>query len=607
VQGFVRQSRFWLLFLGLLALSSPARAWVERTVVSDSVTLDLEHSGAAVVSHEILLSVRGGPLADFYVDPVDADAELLSEATATLAKSGQAAGWPLPLSVTKDGTKVRLHSMVGKGLRSGKYLVRFSYRSDFAASNHLGTRVGRTVVEWSGPSFIDGIDSVRVVFRVPRGSVPPRLPSASAGDATLIEDEQGGVFLATFRRAGEKDELEVVRPHVAKSEIVVWRAVVDGSTFDLPGRPAAPAPVVDEPPSMTMTTTAPVPRSPPKNSDTVPVLIACGLGALYAVLTSVKSWLVASACARRGASPSPLLPMHSFLRAVLAGAGMAFAVFLVHFGFPTPAAASLLVALAAAVHVSPRAPLAPRGPGQWTRLEDTVFDDDVKPPALPGRYFDVSSARGFVVFVVLLGGVAAAAIYLGRRSSYEGVAAALGASTLFPLFFTGRLQELPPDAWTAPRPLVEWLFEVLGKNAALSVHPIGRIPLGRTRPDELRLVVMPRNPRKGLVAIEVGLDVHQSSLGYLELPFVILRVQDGAAAADALPRGLLWTRGRSADERVAVLRPKVPTRRLTARLVMDVARRLEAPKRQPISASKSGGKASSAANDGTRASPAHAT
>lgn len=601
MQGLVRRIPGWLSFLCVFALSWDARGWVERTVASDSVTVDLDRAGSALVTHEILLAIRGGPMKEFSVEPIDADAEMQAEATATLAKSGQAAGLPLPLSVVKDGTKITLRPLVGKGLRGGRYSVRFAYRTDLAAAGRVATRVGRTVVEWSGPSFPDGIDSVRVVFRVPRGSTPPRLPSSEAGDATLVEDELGGVFLSTSRRAADKDELEIVRPHVAKGEVVLWRAVVDGASFDLAPREV---PVVVEPEPAP----APTPKAAPRTSETVPVAIAAAAGAVYALLVFLKARLVRAACAARRAVPRPLLPLSTLLRALLAGASMAGAAFLVHFGWPTFAGASLLVALAAATHLAPLAPLTPRGPGKWTRLDDAALDAPPAAEAVPGRFMDVTSLRGFVPFVLLLGGIVTAAVMLGRRSSYEGVAVALAASALLPLFFTGRGGELPPDPWTAPRALCDWLANALAGDGTLSVHPIGRMPLGRDVPDELRLAVAPAEPLPGLLGIEVGLDVHRGAFGYLELPFVILRVQDAAPAANALPKGLLWTRGRTEDERVSVLRPKLPTRRLTAELARDVARRLSKKRAQAgTSADRSAGRGSSTAKAATRSSPAHAT
>src|ERR1700753_3411360 len=90
-----------LVVVAILLAAPEASAWVERTVRSDSVTIDVDRNGTAVVTHEILLGVRGGPLAEISVEGVDAAAELLQGATSTKAESGHAAGLPLPLSTAK--------------------------------------------------------------------------------------------------------------------------------------------------------------------------------------------------------------------------------------------------------------------------------------------------------------------------------------------------------------------------------------------------------------------------------------------------------------------------------------------------------------------------
>jgi hypothetical protein len=123
---------------------------------------------------------------------------------------------------------------------------------------------------------------------------------------------------------------------------------------------------------------------------------------------------------------------------------------------------------------------------------------------------------------------------------------------------------------------------------------------------------MPKRRVLGLVAVEIGMDCHSGPLGVLSLPFVLVRVVEGMPAADILPKGLLWTRGRAADERVAVLRPKVPTRRLTLELTRDIARRLtlakEPARRQSrTSAARSSGSGSSTVKVATSSSPAQAT
>jgi hypothetical protein len=123
---------------------------------------------------------------------------------------------------------------------------------------------------------------------------------------------------------------------------------------------------------------------------------------------------------------------------------------------------------------------------------------------------------------------------------------------------------------------------------------------------------VPRRPLQGLLAVEVGVDTHAGVLGQLCLPFVIVRLLEGSKSEAALPKGLFWSRGRTPDERVSVLRPRLPTSRVTRDLARDLARRLTAPPEGPpsqgaSSAARSGGRADSTRKPATKASPAHAT
>lgn len=308
-----------------------------------------------------------------------------------------------------------------------------------------------------------------------------------------------------------------------------------------------------------------------------------------------------------------MLPLAFPLRACLAALGLGGAVaLLILLPFPSLAAASLLVAMAAATYLPPRLSPTLRGPGRWSELSAAAAFDEEDPP-LPGGLADVGTPLGFVLFTALLMGFVAAALVVMRRSPYQGVALALGASVLFPLFFTGRGAELPQDAARAPRALLEWLLEALGRDTSVDAYPIGRVPLGGAEHDELRLLVMPKRRVQGLVAIEIGMDCHSGPLGALSLPFVLVRVVEGMPAADILPKGLLWTRGRDADERVAVLRPKVPTRRLTLALTRDIAQRFAVVKeparpKTGTGAAKATATATAPSTAKSRASsPAHAT
>lgn len=593
-----------------LTFAVPARAWVERSVRSDAVIVDVEQDGTATISHEILLAIRGGPLADVSIEPVDADAELLPEATVTVAESGQAAGLPIPLVPTKEGARLSLHVERDRGLRTGVYQVRFQYRTNLASAHRVEPSAEGTFVSWSGPGYPDGIDSARVVFRLPRAATPPRLRAAGAGSA--IADDRNGVFLSTFRRAEGKDELEIVRPHVSKGEIVSWSVVVDPAVFGRPALGTNADPKADVVPSPVLQA-APSARETQKHTPRPPIwllgLFAGSMAGLYGLLVACKAHWVAEACRRSRAVPRPLLPASTRVRVFMATLGVACAFAGAALELPWVAATSLMVALLSAVHLTATISPPLRGPGRWSNLDPSVaFEEPERPRATSGRLFDAGTPLGFILFCSLLVAFAAAALFTGRHSPFHGVAVGLAASLLFPVFCTGREGELHDSSRGLAG--LHWIFGALARESRLEVSVIGRMPQGSDRADEVRVLVLPKRPVLGLIAIEVGFDAHSSPIGISSLPFVILRVTDGSPAVECVPKGFLWTRGRSADERVLVLRPKVPARQVACDLARDLARRLsvaEEPGQSRRSAAKSAGNGSSASKGGTSRSPAHAT
>lgn len=572
---------------------------------ADAVVVDVAADGTAVVSHEMLLRVRGGPLDDIVVDPVDTDAESMPGATATLAQSGQAAGLPIPLTPSREGSRLSLHVERDRGLGSGTYQIRFQYRTDLRAQHRLEATKSDARVVWNGPSYSEGLDSARVVFRLPRAPTPPRLTAAQVGDdGAGIADDRNGVFLSTFRRVEDKDELEIVRPHVSKGEVVSWSIVLDGAAFGAEPALAAPA----ESPKAPQPSPARAGRSPAAPRWLFG-LFALAVAGLYGLLIASKARWVADACGRVRATPRTLLPASTRVRALLGTGGLAGAICAAALEMPWISAASVMVAFVAAVHLAPSAAPPLRGPGTWSKIApEAAFEGPRRASPLPGRLFDAGSPLGFVLFLSLLAAVAAGALFLARVSPFHGVALGLSAALLFPVFCTGREAELH-EPFRALDSL-SWLHDELSREPALSVHPIGRIPRGGEEPDEIRLLVLPQSPVPGLSAIEVGFDAHEGMLGILDLPFVIVRVVDGSAAQDCIPKSFYFTRGRSPDERVVVLRPKLPTRALARDLVRDLGRRLEAPgesRQPPRSAARSRGNGASASKGGTSSSPAHAT
>ena len=51
-----------LVFLLLLALTGTAQAWVETAVRSHEARIEVARDGTAVVRHQLVLKVRGGPM-----------------------------------------------------------------------------------------------------------------------------------------------------------------------------------------------------------------------------------------------------------------------------------------------------------------------------------------------------------------------------------------------------------------------------------------------------------------------------------------------------------------------------------------------------------------
>jgi hypothetical protein len=582
-----------------LALASPARAWVETDIQSDAVTVDVARDGSAVVSHSLVVTVHGGPLLGFDLAGVDADADPLPNAGVWPASSGPSSATATPLLVDKkeDGS---LHVEINRdrGLRHGNFLFKFQYRTNLLARHLLEADGARVDLTWVGPRYDDGIDTAHVLFRLPAAPMPPRLPSASAGAG--LSDAPAGVFFSTLRRVGAHDELDVVRPHIAKGEPVVWRVEVDPRAFNAFAQPRAVA-----------ATVAPTLRPALPGTRRRLEWIAAGLliALAYAMLVALKWRAISRACRARRATPRALVPLGVALRAPLAGSALAGAAGVAVLTEHATLAGLLLVgALGLATHLTPRAAVPLRGPGRWLPLGDEEAFRKSKRKH-PGRWLDAGAWSGFLVFALLLAAACAFGLCLLPRSPYQALLVVLGSSCLLPIFCTGRAGELPPDAAREPRTVLLWLAKKLRKDASLKVVAWARIPEGMVEPDELRLLVVPRRRAGGLSAIEVGLEYHHGGGGSIALPCVIVRAADGSDAYRALPRSVVWTRGRKPEERVAVVRPALPTRAACLQLVRRIVQ-LAGQGAAVHSASRrrsSAGKWSSTAKAATVSSPAHAT
>ncbi len=589
-----------LAALMILCVAGPARAWVETSIQSDVATLDIAADGSAIVGHELVLRVRGGPLTGITLEGVDSDAAPLPDGTVSPLAAGQAGNATLPLLLErKDDGALRIEIDHPKGLRRGSYLFKFRYRTDLVGRDRLRVRSDRLELSWVGPRFSDGIDSARCIVRVPASRTPPRLPEAPSPAASELFDS-GGTFLATLRRGADTDELEIIVPHVAKGEPVVWRAWLGAATFPtlVAQKPAAvPAPVAPEPPAGT---------------PLFALLAALGWALVLAQTVVFKFRAHSAACLERNAAPSALVPMALPARALLAAIASAAALWLaIGTEWVTLAGALQAAAIVLCVQRSPQAKPRLRGPGRWLPLGDEEVLGAGKRRALPGAWLDATCWRGGLVFTLLVGALAVAAVFAYRRSPYHAGLLVLGSSSLIPVFFSGISASLPADPVSQPRRLLSRLKRALvAKVPSLRVVAFGRIPDADTVPDEIRLVLMPRAALPGLTAIEIAVEYEQTPAGPVTMPCLIVRAREDSPATRALPRTVVWARGRKPDERIATIRPQLPTASLLLGLALRVVRRLSREGDEPqgsrsMSCDKSWGKASSIAKATMVELPAH--
>src|SRR6187549_1349192 len=228
---------------GLALISGTAKAWVESEVRSHVATIDVDRAGRALVTEDLTLAVRGGPLPGIELSGVDLDAEPLPGATVSSVASSKAQLPVTPLLLEKrdDGT-LRIEVDREKGLRTGVYSFHFQYRTDLLKRDLIRREGNEVEVRWVGPRFEQGIDSARVVFRLPAGPTPPVLPDVNGSVGRLQDgDALGGVFIGNLHRLADKDELDIVRPHVSRGEPVLWRVRVSAKAFDAFANPL-PAP-----------------------------------------------------------------------------------------------------------------------------------------------------------------------------------------------------------------------------------------------------------------------------------------------------------------------------------------------------------------------------
>ncbi|HEY8947002.1 MAG TPA: hypothetical protein VIM73_22315 [Polyangiaceae bacterium] len=549
-----------IVSMTLLWSSIGRAAWVETQVKAHTATLDVARDGSALVRHEILLGVRGGPLREYELQGVDVDAEPVGEATATpVVRYGVPAPIPLVLTRTDDGT-LRIDIQHEKGLRTGSYTFAFEYKTELLGRDRIRRRGTSAELEWVGPRFADGVDVAKVILRLPEGPLAPVLPSGADGDDAVV---MGSAFLSSVRHAAGKVEMEIIRPHVARGEPAVWRVWTSPKAFDgLPEPTAAKTAAKSRIVSMEQ-----------PNERLRWIGAAAALALLYGALVLLKWSLHRRDCQDAHAEPRALVRLPIGARAALSGAFLAGAASLgAHGDYPTWGGFALLLAMALAALRSPKVSAPPRGPGQWLAFQDAdAFD--VPSVSTRGRWLDAGTWRGFGVLALLLSMTTWAAVRLAQHTPYHALGTLLLALALAPIFGTGRDVSLPFARARTARRFLRRVVQGVRRSGIKAVAWV-RIPDGCSEPDELRLLLRVPRAKDGLQGIEIGLEHLPSEGGFGAFPFLLVRAREDSEAQRALPRTLTWQRGRRPEERVAVVRPGLPTAALSAAIAEELVARL---------------------------------
>ncbi len=531
-----------LVALAVAAAAPPAGAYYEDArVTGDDVRVIVEASGRARVEHHLVWRVVAGQPKGF--DLVGTEPLAVPEPSVTLESED---GRSLAAAVTSQpGKGLHVALLEPRALRHGqRYHVTVACEVNLVDSHEL-VRDGTSYrLAWRGVTLPEGYDGPKVTFVLPAALEPPTV---------LLDDSamRDGAVTTTLRRLPDHDEIELVRPHVARGEDLTWAVRVDARAFDGGERPALPPP-------------PPLPRREARRGRGALSYHAVAL--LAASVAILVGWQERRARLVRGASVAPLVAIPSAERATTAGALLFVGVSLQL--ADTPAIGALAVSLAMlSAALRPRADAKTvRGPGRWLAVRPTE-----------AFMTPVGAASSIDVAVPVL--AAAAALGLAARVLAPGhpdAPRALGLDSL-------AIAPLAINAMLARRPLTghpraaEWLrslYAGLRRVQDLRVTAWARWPQGRPLPDDLRLLLAPRDPLPGLVCIEIGLAQAWEGTSLAWAPELLIRTHEVTAAAarmTAIAPCAVPVPGRTAEERVFRLSPPVPTKAATRALAAALA------------------------------------
>jgi hypothetical protein len=594
-------SRVLRLASWVLLLASPLPCWAASgaRVLSSVTRIEIASDGSARVRSELRVETSLGSLQSFAVEGLDPDAEPLPDAHITRTDLGPGPNTPQPLELRVAEGRATLDVGQRQGLPGKSFAIEFGYQTQLLSRGLIRDlpQLQRSELSWSGPSFDEGVDSVTLIVCTAAASLAPEAVDSSAEPGPAAGNPSAaprnfGIIMSTLRRSAEQDELEVVRAHVARHEAPHWRIRLDRTLFaGSPALASAPAPLDTEPSEMDLDGIWPAPErglSRLPAARVLPLLLAAALG--YGCLVAAKGRAVARASALRNCQVRALVSGRAALHALLAGLLLALAsAAVIWLDAPLPAALALLAALALASHRPPTSETPLRGPGEWQALDSSTLAPLAgASPRLPGAWLDVGRVQGFSLLLGLLALSTAAALRLFQTSPYHGACLLLGSTALLPVFCTGRAAELPEPSLAQSRRFLARVRKRLKGKEDLMVQALGRFCAGASEVDELRLAIHPARGLPGLIGIELALEFRPGLAGQSASPVIVIRASDGSPCQRALPRQLSWSRGRSAEERAALVRPKLPSVALSVELILELAARAsESPgaNAEPVSAS----------------------
>jgi hypothetical protein len=535
-----------LAFAAVAFLASRgALAWQEAHQTGDDVRVHVDPSGVAQVEHHVRWHVVRGPLKFVDLVGVEGAVELEPDVT-VVADDGRTL---TAHAIRRDEHVVRVNVDEPRSVARGNFTFDVRWRVDLVATHALSRDGATWRLAWSAPVATDGFDAARTTFELPAA---PDAPVAIVADTGAVDD----AAVASLKREPGEDDLELVRPHVARGEAPQWTLRIDPRAVPL---------IVD--PVLRPPSEAKPPPEPDRIAESLVVGAVGALAILFGLAVRVRGRRYAAQAAARGARSRAVLPLPDGFRAALAGLSLGACVGLQSTGRTTVAAAFLALATLAAALRAPAGRPAVRGPGRWLVLTP----DDAFPR---GPHF---SWRQGALGLLALSALAVVAAWAARFDAEGPWLVAMDSLCLVPLVLTGRPSQLPPDGARGAGPWLRRLHERLQGKPSLRVRPWARIPAECSRPDEVRLLVLPRAPMPGLVGVEVGMAWSQTAGGWVATPEVLARFVESSSAASRLTRELAGGRtvpGRRADERVLRLIPRRPTRDHTAALVTALARTL---------------------------------